>query len=396
MPTQNDISRFFMRKTMSSIRRMRCIIIQPYVAPYRYDFFRMLAEKIELKVLYMWPTPGVDEQFEQLEDNLAPALVERVTGGVTFKKYYAVRPKMKKIIDDFKPDWVITHEYNTVSLMVWLFHNITHAKWKWAIWSSDNSMMAETCSGVRRTARDFFARRCDELMLYSNSVKMVYERIVPCAKGKIMVCPNLQSTARIRTDAQAALMNIPYPDELAVCRNERIFLYVGRLAEEKNLPAMIDAFAHASVGNSWLVIVGAGPENEMLRQLVKEKNPHINVVFAGKKTGRELLRFYLAADVLMLVSKHETFGAVVNEALALGIPVILSRNTGARELINQKNGWLVNPESIEDITEKIQSAYAQINNQDKTHLRKPLIADRLPEYVDDFIRTLQKRVGEYE
>ena len=59
---------------------MRCIIIQPYVAPYRYDFFRMLAGKIDLKVLYLWPTPGVDESEETLQQKLGACQVKRLTG----------------------------------------------------------------------------------------------------------------------------------------------------------------------------------------------------------------------------------------------------------------------------------------------------------------------------
>ena len=57
---------------------MRCIIIQPYVAPYRYDFFRMLAGKIDLKVLYLWPTPGVDESEETLQQKLGACQVKRL------------------------------------------------------------------------------------------------------------------------------------------------------------------------------------------------------------------------------------------------------------------------------------------------------------------------------
>lgn len=377
--------------------KIRCVIIQPYVAPYRYDFFRMLAGKVDLKVLYLWPTPGVEESEESLQNSLPNCQLKRLTGGLTFKGYYAMRFQLKKEIEEFKPDWVITHEYNTISLQVWLMRKMHRATWSWGIWTSDNAMMAEACSGIRRRARDFFARRCDQLLLYSDSVRKVYERILPFTKNKILICPNLQSTDSLRQKAAMALEKLPPPPELNSCSGKKIFLYVGRLAEEKNLPAMIRAFALAEVQNSALVIVGCGPEEKKLRHTAGDCGIPDRVVFAGKKTGLELLRFYLAADIFLLVSKRETFGAVVNEALALGIPVVLSQNTGARELINQTNGVLADPASVADISKKIRLMGAQAGIRDKNTLRPALIPDRLPGYVDDFSRVLaQKVIRKYE
>ena len=345
----------------AELRKMRCIIIQPYVAPYRYDFFRMLAGKIDLKVLYLWPTPGVDESEETLQQKLGACQVKRLTGGLTIKGYYAIRFQLKKEIESFNPDWVITHEYNTISLQVWLLQKLFYKKWRWGIWSSDNAMMAVACSGLRRRARDFFAGRCDELLLYSGSVKDEYQKILPFTKDKILICPNLQSTSRLREEADAALRNLPYPEELEQLAEKKIFLYVGRLAAEKNLPGMIRAFALAEVPDSVLVIVGEGHEKEKL---------------------------------IRLVSKRETFGAVVNEALALGVPVVLSENTGAKELINQHNGCLVQPENVADISQKIATMAAGIERGDKSRLRPALIPDLLPRYVDEFIRVLSQKVND--
>ena len=378
----------------AELRKMRCIIIQPYVAPYRYDFFRMLAGKIDLKVLYLWPTPGVDESEETLQQKLGACQVKRLTGGLTIKGYYAIRFQLKKEIESFNPDWVITHEYNTISLQVWLLQKLFYKKWRWGIWSSDNAMMAVACSGLRRRARDFFAGRCDELLLYSGSVKDEYQKILPFTKDKILICPNLQSTSRLREEADAALRNLPYPEELEQLAEKKIFLYVGRLAAEKNLPGMIRAFALAEVPDSVLVIVGEGHEKEKLIRTAYDCGVEKRIVFAGKKTGMELLRFYLAADLFLLVSKRETFGAVVNEALALGVPVVLSENTGAKELINQHNGCLVQPENVADISQKIATMAAGIERGDKSRLRPALIPDLLPWYVDEFIRVLSQKVND--
>lgn len=146
--------------------------------------------------------------------------------------------------------------------------------------------------------------------------------------------------------------------------------------------------------DSVLVIVGEGHEKEKLIRTVYDCGVEKRIVFAGKKTGMELLRFYLAADLFLLVSKRETFGAVVNEALALGVPVVLSENTGAKELINQHNGCLVQPENVADISQKIATMAAGIERGDKSRLRPALIPDLLPRYVDEFIRVLSQKVND--
>ena len=89
-----------------------------------------------------------------------------------------------------------------------------------------------------------------------------------------------------------------------------IFLYVGRVAVEKN----IEAFLTAELPGTRYV-VGNGPE---LERLQKE---YTKVKFVGAKFGKELARHYAAADVFVFPSKTDTFGIVMLEAMACGVPV---------------------------------------------------------------------------
>jgi glycosyltransferase involved in cell wall biosynthesis len=89
-----------------------------------------------------------------------------------------------------------------------------------------------------------------------------------------------------------------------------IHLYVGRIAAEKN----VEAFLRAPVGGTKLV-VGEGPQLAALRRAYPE------AVFAGVRHGEELAEFYAEADVLVFPSLLDTFGLVVLEALASGVPV---------------------------------------------------------------------------
>lgn len=89
-----------------------------------------------------------------------------------------------------------------------------------------------------------------------------------------------------------------------------IFLYVGRVAVEKNLQAFLEL---ALPGSKW--VIGEGP----LRARLERRHPEVH--FAGIQTPEELARFYRAADVFVFPSRTDTFGLVMLEALACGTPV---------------------------------------------------------------------------
>lgn len=114
-----------------------------------------------------------------------------------------------------------------------------------------------------------------------------------------------------------------------------IALYVGRLAAEKNLPLVIDTFRHlqASRPGMKLVMVGDGPE----RAALQARNP--DVVFSGMRQGEDLAEHYASADLLLFPSTTETFGNVVLEAMASGLPVVAYDYAAAREHIRHgENG----------------------------------------------------------
>ena len=123
------------------------------------------------------------------------------------------------------------------------------------------------------------------------------------------------------------------PDDLAV-------LYVGRIAPEKNLALLEKAFAaiHARHPRARLVMVGGGPALAALRS----RQPR--AVFAGMQTGTALAEHYASGDLFLFPSLTETYGNVVAEALASGLPVVAYRDAAALELVSHDiHGWLAEP-----------------------------------------------------
>lgn len=119
-----------------------------------------------------------------------------------------------------------------------------------------------------------------------------------------------------------------------------ISLYMGRVAVEKN----IEAFLQASIPGT-KVIIGDGPALPPL----KEAYP--DVKFPGKKSGEDLARHVAAADVFVFPSRTDTFGIVLIEAMACGVPVAAFPVVGPKDVVvHGETGWL--DESLETAVTK--------------------------------------------
>lgn len=122
------------------------------------------------------------------------------------------------------------------------------------------------------------------------------------------------------------------------------FLSVSRLTEVKNLPLLLDAYARYRRGAqaAWpLVVVGNGPERQALEHAAGG-----GVVFAGTQPTDALLEYYGRAGALVLPSVKDTWGLVVNEAMASGLPVLVSTGAGcAPDLVEEPlNGFTFSPD----------------------------------------------------
>lgn len=103
-----------------------------------------------------------------------------------------------------------------------------------------------------------------------------------------------------------------------------VFLYVGRIATEKSIESFLELDLPGRK-----VVVGAGPQLEEL----KARYP--DVVFTGKRTGEALAECYASADVFVFPSRTDTFGMVLLEAMASGLPIAALPVTGPIDVVTQ-------------------------------------------------------------
>lgn len=137
----------------------------------------------------------------------------------------------------------------------------------------------------------------------------------------------------------------------------RFFLYVGRLAEEKNVDGLLRAYAaYRAAGGAWsLVLAGGGPEAPHLRALAASSSLGAEIHFMGHKSVEELLPCYAFAGALVLPSTREPWGLVVNEAMASGLPVIVSSRCGCAEdlVADGVNGFVFDPAREHDLARSL-------------------------------------------
>jgi glycosyltransferase involved in cell wall biosynthesis/predicted metal-dependent phosphoesterase TrpH len=117
-------------------------------------------------------------------------------------------------------------------------------------------------------------------------------------------------------------------------------LYAGRLTKEKGAALLAGAFlaAHARDPRLHLCLAGGGPEEEWLRERLGDR-----ATFLGFLHGEELPRVYASADVFLFASRTDTFGQVVLEAQASGLPVVAVAEGGPAELVRDGVTGLLRP-----------------------------------------------------
>lgn len=167
------------------------------------------------------------------------------------------------------------------------------------------------------------------------------ERGIPAEKLKIL--PRGLDT----TLFTPAKRNMDFRAEVGAANGEAVLLYVGRISKEKDLDILAAAYRklrerHPSAR---LVFVGDGPYLKELRESLP------GAVFTGYLSGPDLARAFASADIFVFPSTTDTFGNVVLEAMASGLPAVVSDTGGPRELVrNGVTGYVTRSHDIEDFT----------------------------------------------
>ncbi len=175
-----------------------------------------------------------------------------------------------------------------------------------------------------------------------------YLRFLGFRKRPVVEGYNTLSVARVRRNAGIA----PAPDGTAF--NARHFTMIGRFVPKKNIPMLVEAYARyrelAGEHARELHICGSGPEEDTIRARMAELGVE-GIVFHGFQQEEAVAKLLGTSLCLLLPSFDEQWGLVVNEAIAMGLPVLCGETVGARDSLVQNaiNGYSIetdNPEGL--------------------------------------------------
>lgn len=142
---------------------------------------------------------------------------------------------------------------------------------------------------------------------------------------------------------------------LNITRKDFCLVFVGRIAEEKNIPFLIDVISKLKEKkpNIKLLIIGDGPDKENYENLTKEMDCLNNIIFTGKVPWDKVPIYYHIADAFITASQSETQGLTVIEAMAASLPALcINDESFNNTVIDGLNGYLF--ETKEDCINKIE------------------------------------------
>jgi glycosyltransferase involved in cell wall biosynthesis len=231
----------------------------------------------------------------------------------------------------------ITGYFDWAQVLLMFYARIKGVK---VVISSESSSMDHNRSAIKESIKKFIVNQANAFFCFGKSPADYLESLG--VKPSDIAVRNAAVIDEEFVKTQYDLAKVKIASDTLVRR----FIYVGRLAPEKNLELMLRAFSKFR-NESWeLLLVGDGPSRTSLEKLAEELDINAKIHFAGGFPWYQIPEWLAKSDVLILPSKSEPWGLVVNEAMVCGMPVIVSKTCGcAEDLVrNRVNGFTFDPE----------------------------------------------------
>jgi glycosyltransferase involved in cell wall biosynthesis len=320
-------------------------VVSPEPTPYRSPLFDLVAARaeVELTVIYAAHTVAgrtwsVEPQHRRtfLRGLAVPGLAR------VLHHDYPVTPGILKALRESRPDVVVVSGWSTFAAqaaIAWCrrrgvpylplveSHDLGPRKgWRRAVKGAVVPRVLRGAAGA--------------LALGSASRDSLVERGAP--RERVRVFANtIDVPAWEERQRELAQRRSELRTELGAAADEVVLLCVARLGPEKGLDILVRGVAAARNPKLLLVVAGDGPQRREIEALAQELGVRLRLT--GDLPADRTAEAYAAADVFALLSTRETWGVVVNEAAASGLPLVLSDRVGAAYdlLRDGENGFLV-------------------------------------------------------
>jgi glycosyltransferase involved in cell wall biosynthesis len=259
----------------------------------------------------------------------------------------------------FRPHVVVSAELGARSAIAAAY--AAGARTPLVLWSYHARVSAEAATGMRRGLRRRLLRRADAVVGMGVQARCVL-RSLGVPEERIFDAPNAHDAPSYeRALAELEPLVARHALRGAARAREQIALVAGRLVPVKGILPLLAAWARLpeALRARWtLLFVGDGPLSPAVRDAARARPGEIAHLPA--LPARDMPAVHAAADLHVFASLGDTWGLVVNEALACGVPVLCSRLAGcADDLIEPgRNGWLFDPTDLGGAVEALRGALA--------------------------------------
>jgi glycosyltransferase involved in cell wall biosynthesis len=344
--------------------RRRLVILTEIISPYRIPLFNALVQhpEVDLHVIFLAETDPALRQWQVYKDEIRFSYQILPSWRKRLGKYNLLLNRgIADALDKSAPDVILCGGYNYAASwrsLLWARHRGI----PFYLWSESNAQDLRRGHDVVEFLKGQFLCRCSGFVVPGNAAREYLRADKNVSENLIFTAPNAvdnelfaAATDSARQSAAARRQEMVLPS--------RYFLFAGRLVREKGVFELLSAYAkldesmRQQVG---LVFVGDGVSRRQLEEQAASISPGV-IQFAGFAQREQLAIYYALAEMLVLPTYADTWGLVVNEAMACGLPVILSRAAGcATELVREHwNGLLVQPRDVSSLALAMQTLAVQ-------------------------------------
>jgi glycosyltransferase involved in cell wall biosynthesis len=318
----------------------RVVIVTEIIAPYRIPVFNALArhQGIDLHVIFLAENDPTQRQWLVYKEEIRfsyqvlPSWRRRVG-----RHLFLLNRGAEAALQQAEPDVIVCGGYNYVSSwhsMLWARRNSV----PFVLWVESTPRDLRSGHALIEFLKTRFLRGCDAFVVPGKS-SIDYLRSYGVPEEMIFTAPNAVDT-RFFAQRAEVIRKDAITHRQALGLPAHFFLFAGRLVPEKgtfDLLRAYDALAPEVRKEMGLVFVGDGAARSALQQRAAAIGPGV-IHFAGFAQREQLATYYALADVLVFPTHTDTWGLVVNEAMACGLPVISSSAAGCvADLV--ESGW---------------------------------------------------------
>ncbi len=340
---------------------IKLAIIASHPIQYYAPLFRLLADDplVNICVFYLWDfgiTHQVDQGFKQalqwdipLLNGYAYRFVSNTSQDQGTHHILGLQnPSLTKEVLAFQPDaiWLtVSYNYASIYCLLWNLRNVfakASLRQIPILFRGDSHRIAIQPS-FKNKLRQFFIQqifKSFDACLYVGKANYKYFQYHGIPSSKLFFTPHAIDSDRFTKNPEVIAQAQQWKQELGINPNHQLILFAGKFEPKKRPLDLIRAFGEANLDSVSLLLVGSGILEIEMQELVSQfPSQSQNIFFAPFQNQSLMPRTYAIADLLVLPSygNGETWGLAVNEAMAMGLGIIVSDHVGCADNLVQSD-----------------------------------------------------------